>query len=135
MASNSAFKQAAIAMIVFCVVMVGMTVLCAVLWKQFLVGNVYDNTDDGDGGGYLFPGHWVGNDEGFPVIVVEHLKPVRSMSDPDELKAGWSVTRLWFVWWFLLGISTIVSASLSVLVTKCSRHTPKDGLLLSSRAS
>ena len=115
--------------------MVGMTVLCDALWEECLVGNVYVNTDDGDGGGYLFPGHWVGNDEGFPVIVVEHLKPVRSMSDPDELKAGWSVTRSWFVWSCLLGISTIVSACLSVLVTRRNKETSKDGLLWNSPAS
>jgi hypothetical protein len=97
--------------VIFAVAMMVMAIACEVVWDNCLANRIYLNTDDGDGGGYISPGHWVGNDEGFPVITVPRVIP-EHMSDrtnPDELKTGWTMTRLWVVWWMFFGTSLLVS--------------------------
>jgi hypothetical protein len=95
--------------------MVVTSIFCEWEWDRHLVGIVYLNTDDIDGGGYISPGHWVGNDEGFPVVTQDKLNLDPKISDPDELLAGWSKSRLWLVWWCYFGGSLIVSTGLAAL--------------------
>jgi hypothetical protein len=104
-----------ISAVIFVVAMIVMTIVCTVAWETCLAGKVYVNTDDGDGGGYPSAGNWVGNDEGFPIVLVKQMMPVNSMGDPDELKIGWSVGRLRVVSRIFFGISLLVSIWLAAL--------------------
>ena len=78
------------------------TVICTWVWETHVDGNIYLSTDDGFG--YWGPGDWVHNHDGIQIEVVPKIVP-HSMSEPDEIKAGWSVAGLWCVWWALFGTS------------------------------
>src|SRR6476620_4884904 len=85
------FKSAA----KFAIVLLAMTVACTIAWEVLINGTLYNCTDPGflD---FLSPGDWVHFNHG--VVYVPHIVTGRSMSDPDTIKEGWSVTRLWFLW-------------------------------------
>ena len=83
-----------------------MTVVCTIVWEEFVDGKVYDCTDPLFG--YLSPDGWIGGNN-FPVVVVKHVDSGRPMKDSDEIKEGWSVTRLWYLWSTLFGGSLITS--------------------------
>ena len=74
----------------FVIVMFVMTIVCTIVWQEFVTEYLYDNTDDNMMGfvSPLFGDFWIG-EGGFPVITVQHIVHGRSMSDPDEIKAGW----------------------------------------------
>lgn len=86
-----------------------LTVLCTGAWDAFLNGKIYCCTDGG-ALDYLNPGDWVHGHNGYPVVVVPQIVPPHGMSDPDTIKSGWSVTKLWCVWVFMFGGSLIASA-------------------------
>jgi hypothetical protein len=96
----------------FGVVFFFMTVICTVVWEEFIDGKVYDCTDPLFG--YLSPDGWVGGNN-FPVVVVKKVISGRSMSEPDELKEGWSVPGLWVLWGSFFASSLIVSFLLARL--------------------
>jgi hypothetical protein len=92
-----------------------MTVICTLAWD--VVGEqLYDCTDP-VGFDYLQPGNWVHGD----VVVVDHVIHHRSMSEPDTIKAGWSVGRLWILWFLFIVFSIVISVRLS-FVTWISRR-------------
>jgi hypothetical protein len=35
------------------------------------------------------------------------------MSGPDTLKTGWTVARLWYLWFSFVGVSVAISAALA----------------------
>ena len=82
------------------------TVLCQLCWEEFVDGKIYDCTDATFG--YLSPDGWIGGNN-FPVVVVKQVVSGRSMSEPDEIEEGWSVTRLWYLWSSLFIGSLITS--------------------------
>jgi hypothetical protein len=89
------------------------TVLCTIIWQMFITDRLYNCTDPAwlD---YLFPGNWVhGKIEYVPVVTAG-----RSMSEPDTIKAGWSITGLWLLWLLFFLPSLIVS----VLATRLFRQ-------------
>jgi len=100
---------------IFAVVMLGTNLGWFFIWEDTLPGRVYLNTDDGDGGGYLNPGGWVGTHGAWPVVTLEHLTQDTPMNDPDELLKGWSITRLLVIWCCMFGSSIIPSVWLASL--------------------
>ena len=72
-------------------------------WDAFINGKLYYCTDGGTLD-FLFVGDWVHHPESVANIVP------RSMSDPDEIKAGWSIADLWFLWISFVAISLLASA-------------------------
>lgn len=84
-----------------------MTVLCTVAWQQFVADTLYDCTDAGwlD---YLSPGHWVHNP-----VPVAHVAHSRVMSEPDTIRAGWSLAGLWTLWYSFVGVSVVASLLLA----------------------
>lgn len=106
----------AVSAVIFAAVMIGMTIVCEMVWEACLGDQVYLCTDPLDG--YLTPDNWVGNgedsDDGYPIVFVDHLVDTGAMNDPDELKMGWSVGRLWYAWYSLFGLSLIVSLLVAV---------------------
>jgi hypothetical protein len=95
----------------FVLVMVVMTIACTVLWES-VAGWLYDCTDDGFLG-FWTPGNWVHDWDNHPVVAASQIVHGRSMSEPDTIKAGWSVTGLWCLWCSFVAISVVVSALLA----------------------
>jgi len=90
----------------FVVSMFLMTIICSIVWEKFVDGKIYDCTDPLFG--YLSPDGWIGGNN-FPIDAVKQVVSSRSMGDPDEIKAGWSVADLWALWWSLFGASLVIS--------------------------
>lgn len=84
------------------------TILCAVVWQRFVTETLYHCTDalwlD-----FLRPGHWVHE----PVVSVAQVVRSRSMSEPDTIRAGWSMAGLWSLWYSWIGVSVVVSVLLA----------------------
>jgi len=89
-----------------------MTVVCTIAWEAFVDNHVYNCTDGGflD---YLSPGDWVHEWEGHPVKVVPKVTLDRDMSNPDTIQEGWTVTRLWYLWYSFFATSVVISAVLA----------------------
>ena len=80
-----------------------MAFVCTWAWDGFVNGKVYYCTDGGTLD-FLFVGDWVHHPES-----VAQVGP-RSMSEPDEIKNGWSVTGLWSLWSTFVAGSILTSA-------------------------
>lgn len=90
----------------FSIVMYLMMIVCSIVWQSVVVEYLYDNTDDNLVGfmGPFFGDFWIGQG-GFPIVAVKHVVHSRSMSDPDEIKEGWSIPKLFCLWLSLFAIS------------------------------
>lgn len=95
----------------FIIVLFGMTILSSLVW-QYVGDQLYDCTDD-NMAGFLRPGDWVHRIDGREVVVVPKIVHNYSMSEPDTIKEGWSIGRLWGLWlsfcFFSVGISLLVA--------------------------
>jgi len=83
-------------------------IVCTVIWEYQIDGKLYNCTDN-VGFDFLHPGDWVHDFGGHPVAVVNQVVVGRSMSEPDEIKTGWSIPRLWLLWCSWFGASLLVS--------------------------
>ncbi len=81
-----------------------MAFVCTWAWDAFVNGKVYYCTDGGTLDFLISVGDWVHNPES-----VAHVAP-RSMSEPDEIKNGWSMTGLWWLWFAFVAVSVAISA-------------------------
>lgn len=88
-----------------------MTIICTIAWDFLVDENLYNSTDDVPFS-YLYPGHWVG-DNNWPVAVVPQIILDGNMNDPDTIKEGWTETRLWYLWCFSFVTTVIISAALA----------------------
>ena len=70
--------------VVFIGSLLAMIIASTMDWDAFINGKLYYCTDGGTLD-FLFVGDWVHHPESVANIVP------RSMSDPDEIKAGWSI--------------------------------------------
>jgi len=85
-----------------------MTIICELAWGTHVTGRIYCDGDDDFG--YLTPGNWVSNWDGqHPVAVVHQIPAIRQMDDPDDMIEGWSIPKLWCLWFLFFGISLVVS--------------------------
>ena len=80
-----------------------MTIVSTLAW-EVVSYRLFDCTDS-CGFDYWQPGNWVHGD----VSVVPQVIHGRSMSEPDTIKAGWSVAGLWCLWCSFVALSVIVS--------------------------
>jgi hypothetical protein len=98
----------------FAIVMSVMTVVCTIVWQNVVTEYLYDNTDDNIMGfvSPIWGDFWIG-EGGFPVVAVQHVVHGRSMSDPDEIKVGWSVPKLFCLWLSFVTASTVISILLA----------------------
>jgi len=96
----------------FALVFLVTTIICTTVWEFFVKDHLYNDTDGGflD---YLDPGDWVVAFDGHPIETVPHVVLDRNMEHPDTLEAGWTVERLWYLWFALLATSIGVSAALA----------------------
>lgn len=93
-------------------------------WKWCVAGRVYHAPHLlGLSVGYLEPGQWVRGD----VRVVAALDTTQSLKQGDQILQGWSVPRLWMLWWAFFAASVIASAILSAWL---GRVTQKKGMVI-----
>jgi hypothetical protein len=105
----------------FVIALFVMMVLCAFIWQRFVYGSLYYCSDPVLD--FFAPGNWVHTVNGQPVQVVSHVTVSSSWSIPDSIKDGWSVARLWHLWYLFVSVSFVVSFLLS-LVGSLPKSTP-----------
>src|ERR1043165_4468011 len=99
----------------FAISLIVTTIICTTLWQEVVNENLYDCTD-AFGFDYWEPGHWVhGN-----FITVNHIIHHRSMSEPDTIKEGWTMPRLWQLWY-----SFVLASVATSLLLACIPWVPK----------
>jgi hypothetical protein len=91
----------------FVIAMIALSFVFAMVWQGLVANRLYDCTD-AFGFDYLQPGNWVHHPIPAKVIVAN-----RSMSEPDTIKEGWSMKRLWILW----GTSVVISLAIGVRLT------------------
>jgi hypothetical protein len=87
--------------------MLVMTIICEFAWGTYVTGKIYCDSDEDFG--YLTPGNWVSNWDGHPIAVVHQIPAVRQYGDPDVIIEGWSIAKLWCLWFSFFGISLAIS--------------------------
>ena len=88
---------------VFVMSLLMMAFVCTWAWDASISGKLYYCTDAGSLD-FWWVGDWVHHPDS-----VAHVVP-RSMSEPDEIKAGWTITGLWCIWDGFVVFSLLVSA-------------------------
>jgi hypothetical protein len=101
-------RRTSIFIIIFFTVLLVTTVGASIAWERIGRG-LYDCTDD-NLFGYFTPGAWVHALPGKPIKSVDKVIRGRSMSEPDAIKRGWSISKLWGLWLSLLATSVLISA-------------------------
>lgn len=105
---NSARLMAKVA--TFLITLLVCLILSVTVWQVYFPQNIYNCTDD-NMLGFLRPGDWVhGN-----YVTVHKVVPSLSMSEPDTIKEGWSVGKLWFAWYSFILASAAISGSFTFL--------------------
>ena len=99
----------------FLIMMLACTIFSEIIWDTCFAGKIYNCTDD-NLGGFFKPGGWVHDRKGVPVMVVAQITPHDTMDKPDTIKEGWSVPKLWLLWWSFIAASIAISASLTFLI-------------------
>ena len=94
----------------FAFVKLVMTMVCTIIWQEAVNNYLYDCAD-GNLLDFLSPGNWVHFYHG--VVYVPHVTHDHSMSDPDSIKQGWNVTRLWYLWFSFFTLSLFISVLLA----------------------
>ena len=95
-----------------------MTDVCAVVWECTISPKYYDVGDIVCQAGFLEPGEWV-DDTAVPVKNVGRPNASNYHMDggyyPDQIQGGWTLARLWRVWWCFLAFD--VGATLGLALT------------------
>jgi hypothetical protein len=98
----------------FLVALLFCTALCTFVWDNLVVGKLFNCTDSLPFN-FLNPGDWVhGN-----YVTVPEINPSDPMDKPDSIKEGWSIPKLWLLWWAFVFASTVISVSLTFLIFHC----------------
>jgi hypothetical protein len=90
---------------IFLILLIGCIIGCTILWQNFVTDMLYNCTDSGGAPDFLLSSrHWV-----HQPVAVHHVASGRSMSEPDAIRAGWSLTTLELLRWALVGVSIVAS--------------------------
>ena len=83
-----------------------LSILMSFAWDSVFPGKIYYCTDEA-GLGYIHPGSWVHG----RIEIVDNVPSAtsRSMGDPDVMRRGWTVERLWVVWSTMFGVSVVLA--------------------------
>jgi hypothetical protein len=93
----------------FVIAMLVMCIICAFVWDDVVMENLYNDTDE-NMFGFLSPGGWVSDWDGqHPIVQVDHIVHGGPMGDPDTIKKGWTVADLWLLWFGFIGVSAVIS--------------------------
>lgn len=86
-------------------VLLGGLVVMTIAWGMIFPGRIYLCTDSVMPGiDFLLPGSWVHE----PIAYVGMVDPSAPMGQ-DFIRSGWTVTKLWWAWWGMLGVAVIPS--------------------------
>ena len=97
-------QRAATFLFVFAIV----TICFAICWGMFVANHLYNCTDSLPGAfDYFTPGDWVHSWK--PIQFVPEVHSGRSMSEPDVIRSGWTISALWCVWLTTMGASVAIS--------------------------
>ena len=77
---------------VFLATLIMMAIAGTLGWELLIKNHLYNCTDDFPLD-FLQPGNWVHHPD-----TVTHVSGGRSMSEPDQIKQGWTITGLWALW-------------------------------------
>jgi hypothetical protein len=103
---------------IFLIMLLACTISCTVIWGNFVDGKLYNCTDSLPFN-FLSPGDWVhGN-----YVTVLKIDPSDSMSKPDSIKEGWSVPKLWFLWFSFFAVSVAISLLPTFLICRRKKRT------------
>jgi hypothetical protein len=91
---------------IFVMVLLVMLVVCTLAWDAFVNGKLYLCTDGG-AMDFICVGDWVHHPDTVTQIVPH------SMSEPDEIKQGWSMAGLWGLWVAFAFVAVMVSGLLA----------------------
>ena len=81
----------------FVAAMIICTIGSTLIWEQFVAGSIYHCTDPGFLE-FISPGHWG-----------------HAPQYGDTIRAGWSMTGLWWLWYSFVIASVVVSLTFAVL--------------------
>jgi hypothetical protein len=108
LARNKKARRIIAGVVKFIASMIVMTIICELAWGTYVTGKIYCDGDEDFG--YLTPGNWVSNWDGqHPIAVVHQIPAVRQMGDPDDIIEGWSIPKLWCLWFSFFAISLVIS--------------------------
>lgn len=93
------------------------TIFSTIIWGKYVDGKFYNCTDSIPFD-FLHPGDWTHSHDGVPVAVVPKINPSDSMDKPDSIKEGWSIKKLWFLWWAFAAVSVLISSTLPFLIVR-----------------
>jgi hypothetical protein len=101
------------------------TILNAVIWQELVANRLCNCTDSLGFFDYLLPvlnpGDWWvhGN-----ISFVHQVVGGRSMSEPDTIKEGWSMTSLRGLWFSFIATSVVISAALAFVIWRPRKTRP-----------
>jgi hypothetical protein len=98
----------------FLLVFVSVTMINTAVWEKCVAANLYDCVDEAIPG-YWEPGFWVHPYDGHLVRTVPQVTHDHSMSDPDTIKQGWTISRLLALWSAFFSASHIASLAVARL--------------------
>ena len=108
----------------FVVSLILMAMVCSLAWDGLVNARLYDRTEGGSLDFWIV-GHWVHHP-----VTVAHVVTGRSLSEPDTIKAGWSITGLWYLWFSSVALSFMVSF---VIATASWTPSRRDGGMVLAR--
>lgn len=90
----------------FCTLFLVAMIFSSIVWALCVTDVLYNCTDPGVFD-FLMPRDWVHSKQG--IEFVSEVRSGRPMSEPDQIRKGWSVLTLWCLWGGMVGSSIILS--------------------------
>jgi hypothetical protein len=103
---------------VFLGVLILSTFVMTIAWDYFLHEQVYDCADSVPFG-YLQPGSWVHD----PIVYVDKIHQGGTNYSGDVIKTGWSLPKLWMIWFAMFGGSLVVGFLAALSISRSTHET------------
>ena len=94
---------------------------CNRIWENHIHYRLYNCTDDFGPIDFIFPGHWVHHP-----VEVDQVVQDGNMEHPGTIKRGWSMVKLWELWFAFVASAAVVSTPFALLPWWRSREKAMD---------